>query len=219
MNDTEQTEREQTDDSGSSRGPNDARYIEHGPGPDGASAGVVLDTELPADLRTALGRFVGRDSVDTIGEWIEEVRRRTEGDAISREALCHAGEQTEHWGDLEGERYYFVCFYDAVILAALADRPVDIRTESPDGDVIEAEAVGDDELRVTPESAVFSFGISEDVSEADDRAVEDAYGEMCPYVKAFPDRAAYEQWAADVPAVTVAMPLAGATELAAALAA
>jgi len=179
----------------------------------------VLESELPEDVRTTLGRFLGRESVDTIGEWTAAVRERTDGDAMSREALCHSGEQTDHWGELDGERHYFVCFYDAVILAALTDRPVDIHTESPDGAVIEAEAVGDDELTVTPEEAVFSFGISEDVEQMADRGIEDAYSEMCPYVKAFPDRDAYEQWADTVPAVTVAMPLAGATELAAALAA
>ncbi|AUX07828.1 alkylmercury lyase [Halalkaliarchaeum desulfuricum] len=108
------------------------------------------------------------------------------------------------------------CFYDAVILAALSDREVDIRTESPDGTVIEARAVGSDQLTVTPGGAVFSFGIDEGVNPPPDGGptLEQGYAAICPYVKAFPSREAYRRWAETVPAATVAMPLSGATELA-----
>lgn len=177
----------------------------------------VLAAELPADLQSALGQFLDREPVETLGEWVDVVRELTGGGSIAREELCHAGEQTPHWGDLDGERYHFVCFYDAVILAALADQPVDIHTESPDGTVIEAQAVGSSELTVAPESAVFSFGIDADALTDGEVTVEDMYAAGCPFVKAFPDRDAYERWASEVSAVTVAMPLAGATELAAGL--
>lgn len=178
----------------------------------------VLETALPADLRAALGEFVGEESVDTLGEWVEAVRRHTGGDAIAVGDLCHAPVRTGHWGELDGKRYDFRCFYDAVVLAALADEPVDIHTESPDATVIEARAVGDEELLVMPATAVFSFGIAADPPGDGDPSVEDFYTAGCPYVKAFPDRDAYEQWAGTVPAHTVAMPLSGATELAAAIA-
>jgi hypothetical protein len=182
--------------------------------------GVGLDESLPAALQSALGQFVGQESVDTLGEWVGEVRRQTGGGSMNLEELCHASESTDHWGEMDGERYYFVCFYDAVIMAAIADEPVDIHTETPDGAVIEAHSLGGSNLSVTPESAVFSFGISTDVVTGDDGpTLQDGYEAVCPYVKAFPDRAAYEEWAETVDAVTVAMPLAGATELASALAA
>jgi hypothetical protein len=181
--------------------------------------GVGLDEPLPADLQSALGQFVGRDSVATLGEWVTEVREVTGGGSMSLEALCHTDEETGHWGEMDGERYHFACFYDAVIMAAIADEPVDIHTESPDCDVIEAHSLGGVDLSVTPESAVFSFGISTDVVTGDDGpTLQDGYQAVCPYVKAFPNREDYEAWAETVDAATVAMPLVGATELARALA-
>lgn len=179
----------------------------------------VLDTQLPADLQSALGRFVDKESVETLGEWGSEIRRLTGGGSIAVEELCHASGETNHWGEVRDERYYFQCFYDAVILATFEDRPVDIHTESPDGTVIEAQAIGSDELSVTPTDAVFSLGIDGTAGEESGGTptLEDGYAAICPYVKAFPDRRAYEQWAGGVPAVTVALPLAGATEVASAL--
>lgn len=181
---------------------------------------AVLDAELPPELQTALGRFLGKESVDTVGEWGEEIRRLTGGGSIAVDELCHASEETDHWGTVDGERYYFRCFYDAVILAALEDRPADIHTVSPDGTVVDARAVGSDELSVSPEEAVFSLGIATDAHEQSggNPTLQDGYAAICPFVKAFPNREAYDQWAAEVPAATVAMPLAGATALATALA-
>jgi hypothetical protein len=72
---------------------------------------------------------------------------------------------------------------------------------------------------VTPEGAVFSFGIETTVASpsGDGPTLEQGYSSICPYVKAFSDFEAYERWAERVPAATIAMPLAGATELAAEL--
>lgn len=176
----------------------------------------VLDARLPDELRSALGRFVGRRSIDTLEEWVAEIRRLTGGGAIDVEQLCHSDEETEHWGTVTDERYYFQCFYDAVVLAAIEKRPVDIRTVSPDGTVVEARADGSDELSVTPEEAVFSLGIGADAHQQSggDPTLQDGCAAICPYVSALPDREAYERWADTVPAATVAMPLAGATDVA-----
>lgn len=180
---------------------------------------AVLDAELPDELRTRLGRLIGDTSVTTFADWVSEIRRFTGGGAISIEDLCHSTTETEHWGEMGGERYHFLCFYDAVILAALADQPVDIRTTSPDGTVISATAVGTEDLGVTPEDAVFSFGIDDEVEAPDDGepSPADIYAAVCPYVRAFPGPSAYETWAQRVSAATVGMPLDGATEVAAAL--
>lgn len=178
-----------------------------------------LDQQLPDDLQTALGRFVGIESVDTLAAWSEQIRRLTGGGSIDVDQLCHTDKNTAHWGEMNGERYHFQCFYDAVILAALAHNPVDIHTVSPDGVVVEARAVGSQELSVTPDTAVFSLGIALDAYEQSGGppTLQDGYAAICPYVKAFPDRDAYEGWADDVLAATVAMPLAGATAFARAL--
>ncbi|WP_226004721.1 organomercurial lyase [Natrinema salinisoli] len=178
-----------------------------------------LEAPLPDDVRAALGRLLGGGSVETLDEWVTAVRRRTGGGPITVDDLCHAGEETAHWGEIEGERYHFRCFYDAVILSALTETPVTIRTESPDGMVIEARSVGTAELTVSPDEAVFSFGVDETVAPPADGEPSraDIYAAVCPSVRAFPDLEAYERWAATVPVATVAMPLAGATDLAAEL--
>ena len=177
-----------------------------------------LEAELPTELQVPLGRVLGEPPVETLGAWLAAVRQRTGDGPIDAEHLCHADEETDHVGRLDGETYHFQCFYDAVALSALADEPVEVRTESPDGTVIEARA-SDETLDVTPEAAVFSFGVGPDIAPPDgDPTVGDIYGAVCPYVRAFPDQAAYERWAEEVPAATVGLPLAGATDIAAALA-
>lgn len=179
----------------------------------------VLTTELPEELGLALGRFLGIESVDTLGGWVTAVQYHLDGGALTVEELCVTQDETEHWGIVDGERYSFACFYDAVILAALVEDPVDIRTKSPNGSVIEARAIGTDELTVAPDNAVFSFGIDEDVTPPSRNGprLESGYAAICPYVNAFQNQRAYERWARSVHAATIAMPLAGATELAAAL--
>ena len=179
----------------------------------------VLVAELPGELGSALGRFLGVESVETLGGWAAAVRDRIDGDSISIDDLCVTDDETDHWGIVDGEKHYFACFYDAVILAAIVDRPVDIRTTSPNGVPIEARAVGTDELTVNPTEAVFSFGIGNDVPppSEDGPSLERGYAAICPYVNAFQNRRSYERWARSVHAPTVGMPLAGATELAAAL--
>lgn len=179
-----------------------------------------LKAELPPELQSALGRFLGVDSAQTLGEWATEVRNRLGGGSITVDELCLTDEETVHQGTVGDEQYHFACFYDAVILAALSDRPVNIRTKSPDGTVIEARAIGTEELTVRPSEAVFSFGIDDAVApptDGEDPSLERGYAAICPYVNAFPTLAAYEEWARSVSAPTVAMPLDGATDLAAKL--
>jgi hypothetical protein len=177
-----------------------------------------LTATLPEDLRRPLGRLLGVEPVDSIGEWIWEVRGQIGGGSIGVADLCHADCETPHRGTVDGETYHFQCFYDAVVLAALRDGTVEIRTESPDGTVVEARADGAD-IDVSPTSAAFSFGVDAAVEPptGDGPTHADVYVAVCPYMKAFPDRAAYEQWVESTAAATVAMPLAGATELASAL--
>lgn len=179
----------------------------------------VLEAPLPDDIQTLLGQLLGEDPIETLGAWVMAVRRRTGGGSITIDELCQTEMETPHWGEYDEETYYFRCFYDAVILAALVDGPVDIRTESPVGTVIEATAVGTNNLHVSPADAVFSFGVDESVHPPTDDGPSSAevYGAICPYVQAFPDVAAYGRWAKSAPAATVALPLAGATDVAAGL--
>jgi hypothetical protein len=65
---------------------------------------------------------------------------------------------------------------------------------------------------------VVSFGIDRAVDSTEPPTVQDGYEAICPYVKAFPTADAYREWSKTVDAPTVAIPLAGATELAVELA-
>lgn len=176
----------------------------------------VMEQPLPDDVRTAMGRFFGVTSITTLEDWVAEIRRQTgDSEPIRKEDLCHADGRTTHWAELDGTRYDFRCFYDAVVLAELASRPVDIHTTSPNGTDIEARATGDGKLTATPSSAVVSFGIATDESFSPDKpTLEDAYAAICPSVNAFPTRDAYEQWAAQTPAATVGMPLSAGIDVA-----
>ncbi len=181
------------------------------------SGEAPLETPLPDDLARALGTLVGEPRVETVEEWVDPLRDHVGGE-IDVADLCHVAGETPHWGELDGQRHYFACFYDAVVLAALADRPVDVHTESPDGTVVEARAVGSDSLRADPATAVFSFGCATDAGGDGDPSHADVYDAVCPYVRAFPSVAAYDRWRRTVAAPTVATSLDGATDLAAALA-
>lgn len=175
-----------------------------------------LETSLPDDVQRSLGQMLGIDSVGSLFEWVTQLRQRLDGHSVGIEDLCHADERTDHWARLDGQRYDFLCFYDAVTLAAITDEPVDIHTVSPDGTVITAQAAGADDLTVSPDDAVFSFGVASDVEPPGDEQPTHAhvYSAVCPYVRAFPDRESYEAWADRVPAATVGLPLAGGTEMA-----
>ncbi len=166
----------------------------------------VLDADVPAAFRAEMSGFLDRE-LTTLGEWVEALRDANDG-AIDAEMLCHADAETRHRATLDGETYHFQCFYDAVALARLRDGAVEIRTESPSGEVVEATSDGHG-VDPTPSTAVVSFGIERGASTADDEPrIAETYGAICPYVKAFPDREAYASWADTVGAETVAMPLA-----------
>ena len=169
-----------------------------------------LDAPLPADVQHSVGDFLDRGAVTTLSEWTDEIRRYAGGE-IDTAQLCHADGESEHRGVVDGERYDFRCFYDALVLAAIEARPVAVQTVSPSGAAIEAN-VADGEVSVEPPSAVFSLGISPDAAARSDGnpTLEEWYGAICPHVRAFPDREAYERWAADARAATIGLPFSAA---------
>lgn len=175
-----------------------------------------MTTAVPPDLRAAMGRFLGRESVGTVEEFLVGMRTELPGVSLEISDLCHADGPTGHAGITDDETYHFQCFYDAVVLAQLSEQPVDIRTEAPGGTVIRARASGSGDVTTAPESAVMSFGLRRDVAppESGSPDIEAAYGAICPFVKAFPDRTVYEEWAETVPAATVGLSLADATGIA-----
>lgn len=189
---------------------------------DTPATGTVLSSDaprdelLPPDLQVALARFLGTDSVQTLRTWNRSLREIVGDGRITVDHLCLTSEETPHRGRIDGDTHYFACFFDAVILAALAEEPVEIRTESPQGVEITARVRDYTILNVDPPEAVFSFGIDRHVDppEEEGPSFQEGYASICPYVKAFPTAEAYRTWATTAPAPTVALPLTAATDLA-----
>lgn len=177
----------------------------------------VLTGALPADLSAAASEFYGAGPVETLGDFAD-VTRAAAGGTIDVADLCHVDGGTPHRATTEHETYHFQCFYDGIALARLQSETVDLRTESPSGTPIEMHVAADGSVDVTPADAVMSFGIAPDAAAVDGTpSTEQVYGSVCPWVKAFPSRDAYEDWAAATDAPTVGLPLAAGGPVAAAL--
>jgi alkylmercury lyase len=178
----------------------------------------VTNAPLPPDVANLLGQFLGEESIETLDDFVIAAREAT-GGSLSIDDLCHAGRETSHRAVLEGETYHFLCFLDAIVLTHLTEKPIDIYTESPANETIEMRALPNGDVDASPSDEVMSFGITADVKPPTDERLssEEAFTAMCPYVKAFPTREAYERWAESVDAATVGMSLAAGVEIAVAL--
>ena len=180
----------------------------------------VRDAPLPQAVGRNVGRLLGEEPVDTLAGFVVAIRDATGGGSLAVDDLCHAATETPHRAAMDGEGYFFQCFYDGVALAHLADESVEIRTESPAGEPVEMRASPDGTVDVTPPDAAVSFGVAADgdAPRSADPTPGEAYGAICPYVKAFPSREAYDRWAESIDVATVGLPLAAGVPIAAALA-
>jgi hypothetical protein len=180
----------------------------------------VTEVPLPQAVGKSMGQFLGDEPVDTLAGFVVAIRDATGGGSLAVDDLCHAATETPHRATMDDEGYFFQCFYDGVALAHLADESVEIRTESPAGEPVEMRASPDGTVDVTPSGAAMSFGVAADgdAPRSADPTPEEAYGAICPYVKAFPSREAYGRWAESIDVVTVGLPLAAGVPIAAALA-
>jgi alkylmercury lyase len=177
----------------------------------------ALDGSLPSDLARLASEFYGVGDVETLGDYATATRAAADGN-IEVADLCHADGETPHRATTNGETYHFQCFYDGVVLARLRSEPVSIRTESPGGSVVELEVAADGSVTDAPSAAAMSFGIAPEAVTGDGEPTpEEVYGAVCPYVKAFPSREAYEGWAAATDAATVGLPLTAGLPVATAL--
>ncbi|WP_232701244.1 organomercurial lyase [Halobacterium wangiae] len=174
--------------------------------------------ELPDAVADNVSRFFGRP-VEAFDDVVAAIRTVVEGDGIAIDELCHVEAETPHQAKTDAETYYFRCFYDGIALAHLVDEPVEIRTETPTNEPIEIRASPESEVDVTPSGAVMSFGVAteSDVPVDEPPTAQDVYGAVCPYVKAFYTREDYGNWAKDVAATTVGIPLDSGVPIAAAL--
>lgn len=176
----------------------------------------VLETPLPASLQREFEDLFDRDSIATLST-LESVLRKEFGlPGVDHNVLCTRSDPTAHWAVHDGEVSYFRCFFDAALLPALVATTVDIRTIDPQGNAIEAWAVGSGDPTIRPPSAVASFGI--DPTEVDRSSAtptrEEAYAAICPAVRGFEDRRTYEAWSRERGLITVGLPFSTCLEIA-----
>lgn len=94
---------------------------------------------------------------------------------------------------------------DALVAALLVEPdPVEIRSESPATGEAVVITVTEDEITVTPDSAVFSVGIAGDADSVESLDDGDSVARTtCQYIDAFPDETAFREWQDQVSDVVV----------------
>lgn len=179
----------------------------------------VTDRALPDDVGRALGELFGTDPPATFGDWIEGVHEalgEAEWMPPRVRDLCHDAEG-KHLARTPSQSYRFTCVLDAFALHALVDEPVTVESSVPGGGEVALE-VTDQGVSADPSTTVLSFGTAVDPDLPDERSPAAAYGQTCPYIHAFPTRAAYESWDESTPdGVTTVVSPREARDLAAAL--
>lgn len=169
----------------------------------------IDDKEVPTDIADAFRRVGGLNARPTtfgegfraFTELLDEagvnVRLEDMYQAVPTRHAVHARETVE----------YVPCVMDAMIVALRLDSdPGEIHSEPPGGGEMVRFQVTGDEISVTPEDAVVSFGLGlEESADPDLEIIDQSLNDpntpiltTCSVINAFPDSAAYERWAADV---------------------
>lgn len=172
------------------------------------------DHELPPSLADQLTVALALDETPaTVEEALERVLYRIEQTdvAIDLDSLCVA-EETRHQARVGEETLYFHCVLDTLLLPFVLDNsgPIEIRSTSPiSGGPIDI-TVTKDEIDVSPDQAIMSYGVAADIEIVESNTVSalTAYERFCPYVNAFSSRPEYERWDEETPdAVTMGLPI------------
>lgn len=182
------------------------------------------DVEIPQALGERSASLMGLDDVpETVGDIVDD-HNDTEAfvadGATWKDMLVT--EESRHEVRVGEDRYNTYCVLDALILPFVHDEEVEIRSTPPGGGSTVEIRAGPDALEAEPASTVVSFGFSDDVPGApaalptdDPEGLTDLiHAEGCPQINAFPDADAYEAWAGEAEAATVAMTLAQAYAMA-----
>jgi len=159
-----------------------------------------LDRELPPELSERFAIVGMVPAPTTLGEWVESTRRVLESADLPTglEAMCTT-DRDRHEATVVGETRYFHCVLDTLLLPFVVDEddPIDVRSRGPlSGDQIDV-AVSREEVVVSPETAVMSFGFAAELDRPTGEPIDASvgYDAFCPYVNAFADRNEYERWA------------------------
>lgn len=162
-----------------------------------------LPSEIGENLRTMFG---SDDRPQTFGGWLDTLAD-TFGDDWPPDVpeLCH-DEDGRHRAETDGETYRFVCVLDAILLPFLVDESVEVHSAGPETGETVTSTVSQAGIDTDPEDAVLSFGVAP-VEPGTAVTARLTYETMCPYIHAFPDRDAYEQWDERIDAPTMGLPL------------
>lgn len=167
-----------------------------------SSEPMIERIELPSDVAGAFSRM---DDLAEPPKTLEEAFAAV--DELLDDNACvddmYQAEPTRHAVHVGETVEHVPCVLDAMIVAlARNSRPIEIQSEPPGGGEPIQFHVTDQEIQVTPERAVASFGIAnEDVTNPTvftEPIDEVAPLPSCSVINAFPDSAAYEQWAANI---------------------
>lgn len=173
----------------------------------------IDEIPLPTKLAEA---FHYLDDRDTHPETLQEGFRiiKETFDAADIDVLpedMYQGEPTRHEVTIDESVEYVPCVLDALIVAlSLEERPIRILSEPPNGGEPVRFLVAQDEITVTPERAVISFGMGfQEAADVDPKIVKEKLSEKsatptsCTLTNAFPNSETYARWADDVSGVAV----------------
>lgn len=164
--------------------------------------------ELPSDVAEVFRQVGNRDTppetlqdgFTIIDDVLDDEEIRIEFDDM------YQAEPTRHAVHIGDTIEYVPCVMDAMIVAlSLETRPIEIQSQPPSGGEPVQFLVTDEDITVTPESAVVSFGITyEEADNTDVGEVKELLNEestiptTCSLINAFPNPKAYERWAVTV---------------------
>lgn len=172
----------------------------------------LADQDVPPELAETLRAAFGlAEPPATLDDWVTAASRSRDGSTLSVgvEALCTTGE-SRHAVRFGDEERHFRCILDALLVPFLLpdESPVEVRSRGPiSGERIDL-TVSRDAVEVTPAGAVMSFGLADGPAVPDPGDVDPAlaYERVCPFIDAFPTRAAYDRWVRETPEAST-MPL------------
>lgn len=173
--------------------------------------------ELPADFADHLAEIGNLDTTpETLTEyWSQFAAQLEETDQTIEPADLYTEEPTRHEVHVNDRIHYSPCVLDALTAAVLEEqRSVTVRSVDPVTGTPVRFTVTADAMRVTPESAVITFGIAPSVpalEESDEtifswmlRAESPSLASVfCQYINAFETEDTYERWAAETDGETI----------------
>lgn len=166
-------------------------------------------TELPEELADAFRQAGGLcERQATLEDGFRAVTERLNeaGITVTLEDM-YQQEPTRHAVQVGDRVEHVPCVKDALIVAIILDEDdAEVRSESPASGETVHFRVTEDEVAVTPESAVVSFGLGlEESADPDLDSLKETFNDpdvpiptTCSVINAFEDSAAYEDWATGI---------------------